>query len=271
MILLLSGEGQTDLGNAPVSGACGDRFIPGPIAKIAEHLLLPFLQFEIFHYAKSKPETVHLVKVGFLSELCKKIPAGTPILIPEVKVPKGGGIYRKQAQVLGTYALELSNTQRDDVVVLFFRDADGTNASHRTEADEKRASIKNGFDMAGFRHGVPVVPKPKSEAWLLCWLNIQSREEERSSGRKRGGRLKNATTAIGGCAGLEDLSGNDASPNSPKRKLEEYLEHAPSNDEMCGWITDGRVDPTKIDMPSFNAFKSRLEEVLTDIGLARHY
>lgn len=85
-----------------------------------------------------------------------------------------------------------------------------------------------------------MVPRPKSEAWLLCALR---------------------PSAYANCAQLEDASGNDASPNSLKQQLEKVA-GAASADEQAQWLRDGTVDVNRIDMPSFNAFRGELERAL---------
>jgi hypothetical protein len=88
-----------------------------------------------------------------------------------------------------------------------------------------------------FSKGVAMLPKPKSEAWLLC-------------------AIKNSYQ---NCANLENESGNDDSPNSLKEQLEVF---ALSHEEICEKIKNGEIDIGKINMNSFNVFKTRLEEVI---------
>jgi len=56
-----------------------------------------------------------------------------------------------------------------------------------------------GFKIEKFDRGVAMIPKPKSEAWLLCALRNKAYEN---------------------CQKLEDRSGNDDSPNSLKKELD---------------------------------------------------
>ena len=82
-----------------------------------------------------------------------------------------------------------------------------------------------------------MLPKPKSEAWLLC-------------------AIKNSYQ---NCNALENESGNDNSPNNLKTQLETFgLTH----DEICEKIKANKIGIEKIDMKSFNIFKNRLHEVL---------
>jgi hypothetical protein len=128
------------------------------------------------------------------------------------------------------------------VVAILFRDSDGTASAGRGLWAEKRQSMLDGFAQEGFLRGVPMIPKPKSEAWLLCALRANPYQ---------------------GCESLEDRSGNDDSPNSLKRELKEIMgEELPVTEILCGLIEDGKIDVDRIAMPSFGAFRSRLEEVI---------
>jgi len=40
----------------------------------------------------------------------------------------------------------------------------------------------------------------------------------------------------------------------------------PSADEQAGWVVTGAVDPLRIDMPSFNAFKQALHTAAQNAG-----
>ncbi|EDX77979.1 hypothetical protein MC7420_7717 [Coleofasciculus chthonoplastes PCC 7420] len=91
-----------------------------------------------------------------------------------------------------------------------------------------------------------MIPKPKSEAWVLCAL----RE-----------RYQN-------CQRLENESGNDDSPNSLKKQLEEHLGKPATRELLNDKIDQGNLDISQIiDMPSLKAFKDRLDEVLDNLGL----
>jgi hypothetical protein len=100
----------------------------------------------------------------------------------------------------------------------------------------------DGFVQEDFHRGVPMIPKPKSEAWLLCALRLNPYQN---------------------CKELEDRSGNDNSPNALKSELKELLSDTlPLVETLCNRIESGDIDADKIDMPSFQAFRSRLEEVI---------
>jgi hypothetical protein len=127
------------------------------------------------------------------------------------------------------------------VGAVLFRDNDGTVASLRSLWQDKLRSINAGFAAEDFHLGVPMVPKPKSEAWLLC----AAQENQYQN-----------------CARFEELSGNDASPNSAKKELATALTaRGRSYADVCGMVGNGEINPHSINMPSFSCFKVRLEIV----------
>ncbi len=68
------------------------------------------------------------------------------------------------------------------------------------------------------------------------------------------------------CQKLEDESGNDASPNSLKSQLETYLGEPATRELLNNKIDDGKIEGDRlVDIPSFMAFKERLEVVLTNL------
>lgn len=64
------------------------------------------------------------------------------------------------------------------------------------------------------------------------------------------------------CEGLEDAPGNDGSPNALKPRLFKLIGHDPTAAEQAAWITSGRIDPSRIEMPSFDAFCTALQSAL---------
>jgi len=61
----------------------------------------------------------------------------------------------------------------------------------------------NGFAHEGFDSGVPMLPNPKSEAWLLCALKKPRPYQD--------------------CDRIEAGSGNAAAPDSLKAQLEQQV------------------------------------------------
>ena len=131
----------------------------------------------------------------------------------------------------------------DTVIAVLFRDSDDSSSAGRGEWKDKWDSMKKGFEDEEFPHGVPMIPKPKSEVWLLCAVAKSYQH----------------------CDALENESGNDDSPNPLKGQLRVALDGEDSTLSQTNKVKDRDVDVTRIDMPSFNAFKSRLVEVVKSV------
>ncbi len=88
-----------------------------------------------------------------------------------------------------------------------------------------------------------MIPKPKSEAWLLCALKQNQPYQH--------------------CDAIENESGNDRSPNSLKQQLRDVLGQDVTRKLLADKVRSREVNLFRIDMPSFLAFKERLESVLS--------
>jgi hypothetical protein len=242
MKILLSGEGPTDLGvchNA--QGRCeGVDFKQGPMTQLLIQLLEPLLDYSLADYPDS---------FAYVSEtrLCKETKA-TPTRLQPTRSKKKGvetSQFYSNAMTLGRIALDLAAQLHDSVIAVFFRDTDGTRSSHAGIWQDKWQSVCDGFKHAGFTRGVPMLPKPKSEAWLLCLASSH-----------RGGSYEK----------LEHLSGNDDSPNSAKSLLETALGEHHTADQLCDWLIGQPVEVDRIrTMPSFDAFHRALISALADL------
>lgn len=237
---LLSGEGASDFGGAPgvsVEDVVGfDSFDPGPLALLLDSLVKEFgcslLERDCVYFASRKSLKKDLDGVS-----------------PRIKLPaiKDGARemlrYARMALFLARKARELEKDAGGSVVAVCFHDADPDSRQKDEPLWEKVANaMLLGFDHEEYSLGVPMVPQPISEAWLLCALK---------------------KTPYQDCAALERLSGSRRSPDNLKKRLGEALGRGGLNDR----VLDGSVDHRKIDMPSFNAFRERLRDVLS--GLLR--
>jgi len=160
----------------------------------------------------------------------------------------GSQYFRMGAFLLGKHAKEMANVRNSPVIAVFFRDADGTRSSPRTEWEGKFTSMKSGFLAAEFDSGVPMVPRPKSEAWILCGL------------------LKSADAGRD-CNWLEDQPGNDASPKSLKGQLEKHLKCEPTAELLAELVRGGQIDPELIDLHSFKEFCKELDRAYSKSAL----
>lgn len=255
MLFILSGEGPTDIGgpNGTARHDSGD-------------LLYPLEEW------KSGP------MAHFVNEMCKEssIDAFNPALgckaffVPETNLTEKAKLIRNQSRgfsgqgngqhyhtkcafVLATLAAEKKQQEgNSDTVVIFFRDCDGTRSTPQNRYTDLKESMKRGFERArGEIFCVPMIPKPKSEAWLLCALKASPYHN---------------------CTPIEERSGNDRSPNSLKEELKSLIEvmGRPYNAETLVdmIISDScpPIQPNRIDMPSWNDFKQDLKEALDSTG-----
>jgi hypothetical protein len=238
MRLLLSGEGPTDLGVCTNAlGRCdGSDWRPGPMAVLLTRLIHAWLGYDL----RDTPHCIHSISETALCAATKALPNR---LQPTRGKKRGAetGYYYGNARTLAIEAKSLAQTHDDAVLAVFFRDSDGTASAKASTWGDKWQSIGDGFRSADFQHGVPMLPRPKSEAWLMA-IASPNRQD---------------------CSGLEDLSGNDASPNSAKARLAAWMPTLNSAEEWCDWVQaqgdmGGLVLQRLSTMPSFNWFYGEL-------------
>ena len=244
MFFLLSGEGSSDMGvcNNEVD-FCemqyeGNSFVPGPMA-----LLIDILVQEELKYSP-----IDCYSIGYISKkaITKKAEElrGRKIMLPRVEY-EGTLYFKKNAYCFAEICKVKSIEKQQAIIGVFFRDSDGTNSSDRLLWRDKRQSIIDGFLRAEFSTGVAMVPKTKSECWIICAVKDKPYEN---------------------CEKLEDLSGNDKSPkNAPKKILEEILKKPYDAEILIELVKNNCVDPERINMPSFNIFRSDLINVIKKI------
>jgi hypothetical protein len=193
------------------------------------------------HYSLLETGNYAFVSRQTLADRASEVKAAkkTPRL-PGKRRAKETRYFFGNARVLARIAKERQGKLNDDVVAVLFRDSDTATAG-RGLWDEKRRSMLDGFREEGFTRGVPMIPKPTSEAWLICALKRDPYQ---------------------GCAALENRPGSTASPHSLKRELKNLHGHLPTREELCQMAADRTIDVEQIDMPSFAAFRARLEEVI---------
>lgn len=165
---------------------------------------------------------------------------------------KGYATFESFAQAMGNYAQELEKKDGEPVIAILFRDSDGRQSERSKDPkrwNNQQAAMKKGFLSAHeYQLGVPMIPKPKSEAWLLC-----------------------ALTKVQHCNKLEELPGNDTSATAPKKLLEALLGKPYDNDEMIDWIKEGKIEIARIrDMPSCTAFKKDLTNAIKQANLIQN-
>ena len=236
MYFLLSGEGPTDMGLCTNSMAIceGDQYEPGPMAIIVSQIVMQRMGFSFIENRYC----------GFISraEIVRKSdelkpPKKSPRL-PGSRTSKETLYFYSNARALAKLAIEKrAEIGDDDVIAVLFRDSDDKVSEKRTVWEIKRKSIEKGFQYEGFEQGVPMVPRPKSEAWIICAV--------------KNNRYQN-------CGALENPSGKDGQPKVLKDELAGILGYRPTRQQLCDMVNDGTIDVNQIDMPSFGAFKQAL-------------
>ena len=161
--------------------------------------------------------------------------SGTPFLPGKKKGPNSA-VYGKNAYVLGILARE--KVPDGNFIVVYFRDNDGASSNDKKATySSKISAMQQGFDKAECYTGVPMVPRPKSEAWILCAL----------------------TKNYQNCASLEERSGNDDSPNSLKKELKDVFrdryKQEVNAETLNEHVANNDIDPVRISMPSYDAFR----------------
>jgi hypothetical protein len=241
MKLLISGEGPSDLGACNnAQGQCSDGdFNPGPMAVWLARLWETLLHYNLL----DTPEAVVYVPETALAQKAKQSGSRMQQLRGKKQAAETG-LYFSNAQQLGLMAQQLAVDHDDAVMAVLFRDADGTRSAPGQQWQSKWDSMVSGFASVAFEFGVPMLPKPKSEAWLLC------------AGQ----------TARHSHAALEDISGNDDSPKSAKKQWDALMGSRQTAAQEAVWCAENPVDwQNMLTLPSFKAFFDRFQEVANAI------
>ncbi|WP_175714916.1 hypothetical protein [Burkholderia ambifaria] len=242
MIFVMSGEGPTDIGtcNNGAATCTGNEFKPGPMTHLIDSLIQKHHDFSPLAHNR---DAYILVGKGELIDRAKAKRAQRSMALAGKGRAQETGYFYINAWMLGEIALEHEQRHGDISVAVLFRDSDGTNS---TPADwnRKLTSIMQGFSRSGHTRSVPMLPKPKSEAWLLCAAKDNPYQ---------------------GCDVLEDLPGNDAALNSAKSRLDAALDGRSSAGEICAWLSDSEFDHNRTanQMISYEAFKTPFIEAIT--------
>jgi len=242
MILLLSGEGKSDMGGCINSmGSCtADDYKPGAMAFIVDKLVNLYQNFELSYLENG---LVEFVSEKYLAD--NKPEAKTKgFSMPGKKKAKETQFFFANARALAIEAKRLSEEVNDKVLAVLFRDSDGTASSDRGEWQQKRDSMKNGFAAESYDLAVAMMPKPKSEAWLICALK------------------ENPYQA---CKALEHRSGNDKSQNPLKLEFEALLAAHPAGLSVNELIAENHIDVDRIDMNSMKDFKVDLKKAVEKV------
>jgi len=248
MIVVLSGEGPTDLGQCGnAQNICEDgNFQIGPMTVLLDQMLESRLDYSL----RSISGGYQYVSETALANKRKEVRQNNSRKVSLVgkKRSQETGHFYINAWMLADIAVQVEKEREDKVVAVLFRDCDGTRSSRAGLWSSKWESMNNGFDRASFSRGVSMLSNPKSEAWLLCA----------------------AQPLVVDCSCFEWISGNDASPNSAKSQLNGVFGVHKSADELCKWLDENPIDEDRLSsMPSFMAFKESLETAIAAVISSR--
>ena len=229
MKCLFLGEGPTDLG---VNNPLGDvRLKKGPMALIVDFLAERMNVFGIDYELLSRGD----VSLALKNSKRKISPR------PKEVDRELNSIY-KSAWYIGRKALEGHKN-----AAIYFHDPDRTNSEPRYKAGLMEKAMIVGFGLSGFENGIPMIPIPRSEAWLLAYFQ----------------RGLEGQIAYNKAERFEKLPANDKSPKSAKKLLQKAVGARTESDVSAKIMEEfHEIDWTRVDMPSFNRFRSRLESVL---------
>jgi hypothetical protein len=238
MYFLLSGEGPADMGvGIGAAAICeGKDYECGPMAVFVDQIVESRHKYSPFEAQCCGFVSEHTITTR-TSELKKR----KEIRAPGKKKARETHFHFTNARVLARIAGEKQKQLQDDVVAVLFHDSDDVASAGRSEWNEKRDSMLHGFQEEEFARGVPMVPKPTSEAWVIAGMTGNSNHRGKP---------------------LEDWSGKTNTANSLKVELEKLLGEKPSAEKLCEMVRERSIDYEKIKLPSFNAFRERLVAVL---------
>ncbi|MEN8426701.1 hypothetical protein ABFO79_08635 [Acinetobacter schindleri] len=239
--ILVTGEGSSDMGGSnngqPIS--TGEFYNLGPMALLAVRLLqkiIPDWNEDNIDF-QSPNNWMTCISGNELARQAK----GVRKHRPSTKLKKGFVEHANRATTMAGYAKDNGHQ-----LAFYFHDTD------KFDFDDFHQSIMLGFNGIDGVHGIPMLPKPTSEAWFIC-------------GRKQ--------DPYAHCTALEtELSGNDAASNenAPKKVLARFLGQEATTEQQYEMVTG--IDITRIDMPSYNQFKTDLTKAIEGVcghGTAR--
>lgn len=245
MIVLLSGEGPTDLGQCGnAQNICeGESFQIGSMTVLLDKMLESRLKYSI----RTTPGGYKYISEGALVDRQRERKnERRKVSFVGKKRDQEVAFFYINAWMYADIALQIEDECKDEVIAVLFRDCDGTRSTRAGLWTSKWESMVNGFCRANFSRGVPMLPKPKSEAWLICA----------------------AKPTVNDCSCFEEISGNDASPNSAKLQLDGVFGTHKSGDQLCEWLDENPIDEERLSfMPSFKAFKESLDKAVAKLGV----
>lgn len=246
MIVVCSGEGVSDLGCCSnMLGVCdGNDFRFGPFSVVLDGIIEECLGYSPKEVCPSIYRYYSETSLAQRAQERKNQRRG--FVLSGQKHGVETGFFYINAWMLGEIAKELEEQEEDTAVAVLFRDSDGTNTSPRDLWLRKVESMRAGFIRGEYSRGIAMVPRPKSESWFLCAAKENAYQH---------------------CAALEELPGNDTSPNAAKRELAKCLGAEATADELLRWIDQNaiRYELLAEQMPSFSDFYTRAKLIFSSL------
>ncbi len=229
MTLLLLGEGASDVGESHSSREGGFR--KGPMAYIIDALASGKGVKNICYTLYSRGD----VAVGLKN--MKRSIAPRPR-----DVDKEKQWFFRAACYLGN---QVKAQNKDGAV--FFHDPDHSKSASKRADVEIENAMRSGFMVAQCETGVPMVPNPRSEAWLMAYFQKYLPGQQPYNKAER----------------FEMYPATDKSPNSLKTLLQRAL-GCDSSTEVYPRVMEeiSNIDWSRVSMPSFDRFRGRLEIIL---------
>lgn len=151
MYLVVSGEGETDIGKSNEA--------IGPLSKLIDKFIEPHIQYSLLDTEMFK--VVHETEITRISRDRAII---KPLSRRGKKTEHETREFYSAARAVAHVA---QNVKVQPSLAVLFHDSD---SNKWPDYNTKRLSMEHGFQAQGFENGVPFVAQPKSEAWLLCAL-----------------------------------------------------------------------------------------------------
>lgn len=231
MHLVLSGEGKTDIGLFSYENG---EFIPAPMYYIIDKIIEKKLSYSVY---ENTPTEITFIPKDELIKICK----GFKVLSGKKQGQETAYFYKNAVGLSKIAKQKCEEKDDNDVIAVLFRDCDGTGTSSSTLWTDKIKSMEIAFEQEKI-NGIPMIPNPKSEAWLICALKSNPYQH---------------------CEQLENRSGNDNSPNNLKDELKAILAKIQKEyNDINEMIKNEEIDIYKIKMPSFDYFLEKLESSL---------
>ena len=231
---VLCGEGPTDLFYD------AEHQCQGPLKDSVDQLLLHFWDSESHFHFKQVSRGELSVSVGKgKPEKKSAIVRGAKNKFPERRwIMVTAKCLAEKAMALTSQA---DNTDLSDWGVIYFHDLDKPSGSDIDSAyADYIAAMHDGFDSVSFKYGVPMIPKTRSESWILCVLNPEKCKENKY---------------------YENLPMSDKSPKAGQIVLAQEQKTSKRGSYKQIGRKYNQFDWISLESPSFVFFKNRLHVV----------